>query len=173
MGQRSRKRDRTEPPPAAVTAEPEPRAAHRSRSEERNAAVRATLVPLAAGERPWAIKIGAFLAAASGLSQLVLFAAGVKLKLAGTDPKAAPTIVFAAVMLACAVGVWYLRYWAVLGLMALVGITVATFALALIKAATVLGAVIALAVIAGGGLLFYKLVRVLSRIQMPTPPTRS
>jgi hypothetical protein len=114
--------------------------------------------------------VGALLAALSGLSQLVLFALGVKLKVAGTEPKAGPTIVFAVVMLVCAVGVWFLRYWAVLGLMALLGITVATFSLALIKASTVLGAAISLAVIGGGGLLFYKLVRILSRIQMPKPP---
>jgi ABC-type nitrate/sulfonate/bicarbonate transport system permease component len=36
----------------------------------------------------------------------------------------------------------------------------------------VLGLVVALAIIGGAGFLFYKLVRVLSRLQMPQPPRR-
>jgi hypothetical protein len=65
-----------------------------------------------------------------------------------------------------------LRYWAVLGFMALLGITVMYFALALIKASSIVGFVIGIAGIGLGGWLFYKLVRTLSRIQMPEYPGR-
>ena len=61
---------------------------------------------------------------------------------------------------------------AVLGFMALLAIIVTVFALLLIEASNVLGLVVALAVIVGAGYLFYKLVRVLSRIQMPRSPGR-
>ena len=89
MGQRSRKRGRREPVVAAANA---------SRSEQRNAAVRATLTPYRTGERPWPIIVGAVLAVASGLVQLVLFIAGVKLKTSGVHAAAGQTIVFGVLM---------------------------------------------------------------------------
>ncbi len=143
-----------------------------SRSEQRNAAVRATLVPLAPGERPWAIKVGAVLAAASGLVQLVLFLVGVRLKTTGLKASAGQTVIFAALMLVCAGGMWFLRYWAVLGFMALLAILILFAAGALVKASSLVGLAIAIAIVGLGGLLFYKLVRVLSRIQMPKYPGR-
>ena len=169
MGQRSRKRGRREKPAAAAatTASASPRL---SRSERRNAAVRATLTPYRQGERPWSIKVGAALAAATGGTQLVLFLAGVKLRVAGTHAAAGSTIVFAGLMFACAIGMWQMRYWAVLGFMALLGITLVNFSLALVTVSNLLGLVIAVAGIALPGLLFFKLIRVLSRIQMPKFP---
>lgn len=166
MGQRSRKRGRREKPAVAAAAIP----AEPSRSERRNAAVRATLTPLAPGERPWVITVGALLAALNGVVQLILFVAGVKLKVAGTRPNAFSVILFAALMFICAGGMWRMRYWAVLGFQALLAIVVLTFALVLTRANDVLGLVISLAVVGGGGFLFFKLVRVLSRIQMPKYP---
>jgi hypothetical protein len=76
------------------------------------------------------------------------------------------------VMIACAIGMWRLWYGAVLGFMALLAIVAALFALLLIEASNVLGVVVGLAVICGSGYLFFKLVRVLSRIQMPQYPGR-
>ncbi len=149
-----------------------PRPSRASRSEQRNEAVRAGLTPLAPGERPWSVRIAALLAALTGGAQLFLFLAGVKLDVAGTHAKAGSTIVFAALMFACAGGLWALKYWAVLGFMALLGITVVAFALALIKVSSLLGLAVALAGVVGGGWLFWKLVRVLSRIQMPKYPGR-
>jgi hypothetical protein len=143
-----------------------------SRSEQRNAAVRATLTPYAPGERPWAIRIAALLAVLTGGAQIVLWAFGVKLKVAGTHAQAGSTIVFGLLMFMCAVGMWLMRYWAVLGFMALLGILVTYFALALIKASSLLGFAIAITGLGTGGFLFFKLVRVLSRIQMPKYPGR-
>jgi hypothetical protein len=176
LGQRSRKRGRRDKPPAAkvVTTAPAVTAAppRRLRGEERDAAVRARLKPLAPGERPRSIAIGAVLAALSGGLQLALFLFGVKLKVAGTHAAAGSTIVFGVMMMICAIGMWLMRYWAVLGFMAILGITVMYFALALIKASSILGLVIGLAGMGLGGWLFYKLVRALSRIQMPEYPGR-
>ena len=103
MGQRSRKRGQRSKP-AAVAASPARRML--SRSERRNAAVRATLTPYRRGERPWSIVVGAVLAALTGGVQLVLFLVDVKLKVAGTHAAAGSTIVFAGLMFACAVGMW-------------------------------------------------------------------
>lgn len=167
MGQRSRKRGRREPVARVPVQAPAI-----SRSERKNAAVRARLTPYDPGERPWPITVGALLAGANGLAQLILFALGVKLKVAGTRPQAFSVILFAVLMFVCAGGMWKMRYWAVLGFQALLAIVVLTFALLLIRASNALGAVIAVAVVGLGGFLFYKLVRVLSRIQMPKYPGR-
>lgn len=173
MGQRSRKRGQRQKPaavPAAASRTAGAGGRGQGRSARRDAAVRATLEPLAPGERPWPIVVGAILAALAGGVQLVLFLAGVKLKVAGTHAAAGSTIVFALVMFVCAIGMWMLRYWAVLGFMALLAIGVTNFALALLKVSSVVGLVIAVGGIVIPGFLFFKLVRVLSRIQMPKFP---
>jgi uncharacterized membrane protein (DUF2068 family) len=164
LAQRSRKRGRRKAHAGAAQAR------RRVTSEQKDAAVRATLTPMRPGERPWVITVGAVLAAASGLAQLGLFLAGVKLKTTGLKAAAGQTYVFTVLMLICAVGMWMLRYWAVLGFMALLAILILFAAGALIKVSSVIGAVIALAIVVIGGFLFYKLVRVLSRIQMPKYP---
>jgi uncharacterized membrane protein (DUF2068 family) len=143
-----------------------------SRSEQRDAAVRATLTPLAPGERPWVITVGAALAAVSGLTQLILFLAGVRLRTTGLHASAGQTIVFAVLMFLCAGGMWLMRYWAVLGFMALLAILLVFAVGALIQASNLLGLVVAQDIIGVGGYLFFKLVRVLSRIQMPKYPGR-
>jgi hypothetical protein len=167
LGQRSRKRGQRQKP-AAATARTA--GSTGGRSARRDAAVRATLEPLAPGERPWPIVVGAILAALAGGVQLVLFLAGVKLKVAETHAAAGSTIVFAVVMFVCAIGMWMLRYWAILGFMALLAIAVTNFALALLKVSNVLGLAIAVGGIVIPGFLFFKLIRVLSRIQMPKFP---
>jgi hypothetical protein len=60
----------------------------------------------------------------------------------------------------------------VLGFMALLAIVATLFSLLLIEASNVLGVVVAVVVVGGAGYLFFKLVRVLSRIQMPRYPGR-
>jgi uncharacterized membrane protein (DUF2068 family) len=101
---------------------------------------------------------------------LVLFLVGVKLKTTGLKASAGQTYVFAALMLICAGGMWMLRYWAVLGFMALLAILILFAAAALVKASSLVGLGVAVAIVAAGGFLFFKLVRVLSRIQMPKYP---
>jgi hypothetical protein len=132
--------------------------------------VRAALTPLAPGERPGAILVSAAVAAALGLANLIAFVAG--LKIGGKRPAAGGIVIFSLLMLGCAVGLWRLWYGAVLGFMALLAIIATIFALLLIEASNVLGLVVALLVVGASGYLFFKLVRVLSRIQMPRYPGR-
>jgi hypothetical protein len=141
-----------------------------SRSERRNAAVRAALTPLAPGERPWAVIASSAVAAGLGLANLIAWLAGDTI--GGKHPAATGIIVFSAVMLACAVGLWRLWYGAVLGFMALLAIIAVLFTLYLIEASNLLGLVVSLLVVFVSGFLFFKLVRVLSRIQMPRHPGR-
>jgi hypothetical protein len=149
-----------ESPPAHL---PQP-----SRSEARNAEVRARLKPIEPGERPRVIVASSAIAAALALANLIAWVAGDKI--GGKHPAAAGIIVFSAVMAAAAIGMWQLWYGAVLGFMALLAIIAVIFTLLLIEASNVLGLVVALAIIGASGYLFFKLVRVLSRIQMPRAP---
>jgi hypothetical protein len=141
-----------------------------SRSQRRDAQVRAGLTPLGPGERPGAIVVGAIISLLVGLGQLVAFLAG--LKIHGKAPAAGGTVLLSLLLIVCAIGMWRLWYGAVLGFMALLAIVATLFSLLLIEASNVLGLVVAIVVVAGCGYLFFKLVRVLSRIQMPRYPGR-
>lgn len=139
------------------------------RGEERNEAIRATLQPLGPGERPWPLRVGAVVALLIGVGNLVQVAVGSKVKFGSTHTSIPGVALFSLIMLVCAIGMWQRRYWAVLGFEALLAFIILAFCFVLITATDVLRVIIALAVIAGGGYLFFKLVRVLSRLQMPSP----
>jgi hypothetical protein len=141
-----------------------------TRSQRRDAEVRAGLTPIKAGERPGAIVAGALISGLIGLGQLVAYFAG--LKIHGKSPAAGGTILLSVLMMVCAAGMWRLWYGAVLGFMALLAIVATLFSLLLIEASNLLGLVVAVVVVGGSGYLFFKLVRVLSRIQMPRYPGR-
>ncbi len=181
MAQRSRKRGRRRPPsaprprPSATTTQPRPAAAPRSagRSEERNAAVRATLTPLAPGERPWALKIASLLALLIGGGDLIAVIINGSFSVGKAHAGPSGVILFSVLMLVCAVGMWQLRYWAVLGFQAILAFVILFFSLLLLRASNLLAVVAAVVVVGGGGYLFYKLVRVLSRLNMPKPPGRT
>ncbi|HEY1711850.1 MAG TPA: hypothetical protein VGG07_03055 [Solirubrobacteraceae bacterium] len=192
MAQRSRKRGRRGPakatpaakaPPAAKAAtKPAPRQAkpkrpgqwavptgeELTRSQRRDAEARANLKPIAPGERPMVIWISALLAAALGLANLIAWLAGDKIN--GKHPAAGGILIFSALMGACAVGLWRMWYGAVLGWMALLAIIGTLFSLYLVEASNALGFIVAPIIIVIAGYLFFKLVRVLSRIQMPQRP---
>jgi hypothetical protein len=161
LGQRSRRRER-----AAEGAAPEP-----SRSERRNAAVRARLEPLAPGERPGAVTVAAILAVVLAVGNIVFLVAGVKV--GGKHPATSGVIGFSVLMAAAAVGMWKARYWAVLGFEALLGISILIAALSLTVASNWQAVALCLVTIAICAPLFYKLVRAMARIQMPQRrPTR-
>ena len=137
-----------------------------ARAEERNAEVRAQLEPLKPGERPPALVAAAILAAVLGTANLVALIAGVQVE--GEQPAAIGVLVFCAVMYMAAIGLWFARYWAVLGFEALLGIIVVFFSLFLLRASNVLAVVVCVVVIGVAGSLFWKLIRVMGRIQAPT-----
>ena len=173
MGQRSRKRGRRKKPSEGAVATAAPRngtAKPPSRSEQRDAAVRASLEPMAPGERPVAIWIATLLALMVGIGNLVDVLLGGRITVGRSHAGVGGVVLFSAMMVICAAGMWKLRYWAVLGFQAILALVILLFSLYLIRASNLLGAVFATAVVLGGGFLFYKLVRTLSRIQMPKYP---
>jgi hypothetical protein len=138
-----------------------------ARGRERDAAARAALRPLEPGERPAAIKAAVALAAVLAIANVALMAAGYEVD--GKKPVAG-ALIFAAIMLAAAWGMWNLRYWAVLGFQALLAIAVIFAGLSLLVASNVAGVVLCLAILAICGPLFWFLVRVMARIQLPGRP---
>jgi hypothetical protein len=154
-------RRRKQRPPARAPGEP-------SRSELRNQEVREGLAPLAPGERPAALLVAVAVAVMLGGANAIAFAAGARID--GRHPGAG-VLTISAVMAALAAGMWARRYLAVLAFEALVAIAVAFFTLFLVEASNVEGLLLAVGVIVGGGWLFWKLVRVMSRLA--TPPRQS
>jgi hypothetical protein len=136
-----------------------------ARAEERNAEVRAQLAPLQPGERPRALVAAAILAALLGTANLVALIAGVEVE--GEQPSAAGVLVFCAVMYLAAGGLWTARYWAVMGFEVLLGLIVLVFSLFLLRASNVLAVVVCVPIIGIAGWLFWKLIRVMGRIQAP------
>jgi hypothetical protein len=161
------KRSAPAAPKSAASAAPTAAPNRVSRSEERDAAVRARLKPLAPDERPWAVKIGALIALLVGGGDLIDVIVGGQLTIGRTHAGVGGVVLFSVLMLVCAVGMWKMRYWAVLGFQAILAIVILIFSLYLIRASNLLGFVVSTAIVVGGGFLFYKLVRALSRIQMP------
>jgi hypothetical protein len=155
------KRSRKQRPPAGDAAMRRGYA----RAEERNAEVRAQLEPLKPGERPPALVAAAVLAAALGTANLVAWIAGVQVE--GQEPSALGVLAFCAVMYLAAGGLWLARYWAVLGFEALLGIIVVFFSLFLLRASNVLAVAVCVPIIGIAGWLFWKLIRVMGRIQAP------
>jgi hypothetical protein len=143
------------------------------RSEERNEAARARLEPLAEGERPTAVTVGAVVSALLAIVftvSTVLAAAGVEV--GGRDPEPVPIAVFAAALWLMAWGMYRARYWAVLGFQMVLILTMLASALGLVQVSTILQALGTTVLLFGSGLLFYFLIRAMARIQMPEPPGR-
>ena len=151
MGKRSRQRETAGSP--------------RLRGEAANEAARAELQPLSPGERPAALIVAVVVATALAIANVALYAGGADVR--GKAPSAGGAISFAALMLVAAWGMWNLRYWAVLGFQALLAVTVVIAALSLAVASNLTAVALCVAIIGPGGWLFWKLVRVLARLQMP------
>jgi hypothetical protein len=146
-----------------VSVQPSP-----SRSERKNQEARDALVPLGEGERPTAVTVAAIVAFLLATGNLIAFAIGVKV-----DGQRAPigTVTFQALLMYTAAwGMWHVRYWAVLGMEAILAILIVLLAVLLFKASNVETALILFAVIVPASLLFWKLVKAMARIQMPERP---
>jgi hypothetical protein len=160
-------------PPGRKRRRPErarQRPAGYARAEARNAEIRARLRPLEPGERPLALRLAAGLAALLAIANLVLLASGWELD--GRRPGAAGALVFFALMAAAAVGLWQRSYWAVLAFEALLGVTMIWAALSLLVASNVTAVLLCTAIIVVCAPLFWKLIRIMARLQgRPAPPT--
>jgi hypothetical protein len=142
-----------------------------AKAEQRNREARESLQPLAEGERPTVVTVGAVIAGLIALSIVAGYLAGVKVN--GETPKLPQVVAPAMIMGMMSWGMWRARYWAVLGFqLILVFILFSAFFGLLIGAATVAQFAATLALLAVAGAFFYFMVKAMARIQMPTrlPP---
>ncbi len=156
MGRRSRK-------PSPGQGEPKKRLT----GAERDEIARAGLTPLQPGERPTPVVVAAVIAVVLAVSNIGLYLAGVEVQ--GQKPNLFGVLLFGALMLMAAWGMWNLRYWALIGFQALLAVTLVIAGLSLMVAGNVLALVLCLAVLLLGGWLFWKLIRVMGRVRVPRP----
>jgi hypothetical protein len=138
-----------------------------ARGRERDEAARAELEPLAEGERPTAVTVGAVVAVALALAEIVALAIGYE---SGESERIVRSVLVVGVLGLMAWGMWNVRYWAVLGMQALLGITILGAAVGAMFAANLNAIVLVVAIIVPAGALFWFLVRSMARIQMPERP---
>jgi hypothetical protein len=140
------------------------------RSEERNREAREELEPLEPEERPLIVTIGAIVSGAVAISVIVAYLLGAEVN--GDRPHVVQVIIPALLMGVMSVGMWKVRYWAVLGFQAVLALLIVAAALGAISASTIGPILGNLALIAIAGTLFYFMIRAMARIQMPerTPP---
>ncbi len=137
-----------------------------ARGEERNQRAREELQPLAAGERPLVVTIGAVLTGLVAISIVVGYLAGVEVN--GEKPNFAQVAAPALIMGAMSWGMWRARYWAVLGFQLILVFLIfsAVYGLA-VQATTVVQFAATTALLAVTGALFFFMVKAMARIQMP------
>jgi hypothetical protein len=124
---------------------------------------RRQLEPLGEHERPPALLVAVAVAFLLGLAIIAsLLTVGDLRRHGGSVPGGA---FLACVLLALALGMYARRYWAVLSFEALLAFQILVASLALVVASTLLAAGACLASIVLAGWLFWKLVRVMGRIQ--------
>ena len=195
MGARSRKRGRTsaprpptaaEPPRAApkaappppepapepssdAPAEPDALANRYARGRARDEAIRQSLEPLAPGERPRIVTIAAIVAFAFAIANVVATLTGDDLSSDQGDPTTF-AIVTTSILVLAGIGMLARKYWAVLGFQCILGLQIVVFSLALTRVQkwwVGLGLVVAIGLL---GVLFWKLIRAMARLQMPDRP---
>jgi len=137
-----------------------------AQAEVRNREAREALEPLAEGERPLVVTVGAAVSALLALSILGGYLAGVEVD--GEKPRLAQVLAPALLMGIMSWGMWRARYWAVLGFQLLLAFLIfsAVFGL-LVQAASAAQFAVTLALLAVSGTFFYFMVRAMARIQMP------
>jgi hypothetical protein len=138
-----------------------------ARGRQKDAEAREELVPLAPGERPKWVTVAAIVAAVLALANLV---AAAFVEDEPTVSEWRQAALQAGILLIAAGGMWFAKYWAVLGFEVLLAFAAVYGAASLLLASNIEAAVLGLAVMLGSGLLFYKLVRAMARIQMPRGP---
>jgi len=140
-----------------------------AKAEVRNQEAREALQPLAEGERPLVVTIGAVVAGLVAVSIVVGYLVGTEVN--GEKPKLVQVLAPALLMGIMAWGMWRARYWAVLGFQLVLVFLIfsAVYGLAL-QAATVSQVLATLALLAVSGTFFYFMVKAMARIQMPSRP---
>ena len=169
----AKKRKRRAKPPIERPAEAAPSGYSRSRAK--NEAARAALKPLGPGERPTAVTVGAIVAALLAAANLIAVIAGWD-GAAGEDDRAralAGSILVTGLLCVVAWGMWRAKYWAVLGMQTLLGLTLIASALGLVTAGSAGAVIVLVLIIVAAGTLFWFMVKAMARIQMPDRPSRA
>jgi hypothetical protein len=145
-----------------------------AKSELKNQAVRESLEPLAEGERPTVVTVGAVFATIVALvlwgSCIYAIATGEDAN--GRDVNVVQWALFAIVITAMAWGMWRARYWAVMGFQMLLVLLILAGILGMVVAPTLLQIVGTLILVAGMSVMFWFMVKAMARIQMPDRPGR-
>ncbi len=163
MASRERKRAERRKRKARATGR---RAEVAARYEERNRAARETLEPLAPQERPGVVTAGAVISGLVAISVVVAYALGATVN--GDRPHLLQVIIPALLMGVMAVGMWRVRYWAVLGFQAILALLILGATLGLVSAGGLAPLIGNVALIGIAGTLFYLMIRAMARIQMPS-----
>jgi hypothetical protein len=143
----------------------ERRASMAARSEQKDREVREKLEPLEPAERPTVVTISAVVAAVIAIASPLVYAI---LVLADASRPPLVNVIWPAVLMGMASwGMWRARYWAVLGFDVVLAFMILIGAIVLISAKNAFVALVAVAMIAGAGTLFFFMVKAMARIQMP------
>lgn len=137
-------------------------------SEVRNQEVRESLEPLAEGDRPAIVTVGAVVSVIISASVLIAYLAGAEVD--GERPNIAQVIAPSAIFAVTAYGMWKARYWAVLGFQAIALIIVLLAGINLTGAESVVQAIGNAVVMGAAGAYFWFGVKAMARIQMPERP---
>ncbi len=138
-----------------------------ARGRAKDEEARASLKPLAPGERPGAVTVAFWVAVVAVVANAVALIVSFD---ADKGPQTTFTILACVLLAAMAYGMWNVRYWAVLGMQTLLGITVLLASLGLIGAGNLWAALLLVLIAAAAGTLFWFLVKAMARIQMPERP---
>jgi hypothetical protein len=131
---------------------------------QREELLRAELEPLGEDERPAALLVA--IAVCALLALAVILGAATVHNLRRHGGSLPGGVFLAIVLLLLALGMYQRRYWAVLGFEALLAFQIIVTSLALVVASTIAAAAICVVSVGLGGWLFWKLVRVMGRIQV-------
>lgn len=138
-----------------------------ARAEQRNQEAREALEPLAEGERPTVVTVGAIVAGLIAISIVAGYLAGAEVN--GAKPKLPQVLAPAMIMGIMAWGMWRARYWAVLGFQLILVFLIFSAFFGLVVGASSIGQIVGtLALLAVAGVFFYFMVKAMARIQMPT-----
>ena len=143
-----------------------------SKAEEKNRKVRESLEPLAPGERPTVITVGAIFSAV--VATIFWVSTGAALltdaEVNGTKPNMVQLIGTALIMTLMAWGLWRAKYWAALGFQALLLLFILAAVAGLVLAGTLLQLTSTLVLTAFLGAMFWFMVKAMARLQMPRRP---
>ena len=138
-----------------------------AKAEVRNQEARDELEPLAQGERPTVVTIGAIVTGLIAISIVVGWLTGTEVN--GEKPRLVQALAPALLMGLMSWGMWRARYWAVLGFQLILVFLIfsAVYGLAL-QAATIPQILATLGLLVVSGAFFWLMVKAMARIQMPT-----